>query len=51
MHDKQTEELAKALVGALDTVLYAYDKGVVVDAATVQSLRNISRLSKELLGG
>jgi hypothetical protein len=50
LSNEQLVRLAGMLSEALETVLYAYDKDIVVDDDMVKALRKVVLNSKELLG-
>ena len=50
LNNDQLVQLAKALNESLETVLYAYDKDIVVDDDMIQAMRAIVLKSKVLLG-
>ena len=49
MSEEETKALAKLLLEAIDTVLYAFDNKVRVDAIVISYMRNIQQGARELL--
>ncbi|MNY23011.1 hypothetical protein D3C86_1566540 [compost metagenome] len=49
LSNEQLTKVATMLTEALECVLYAYDKDIVVDDTVVEALRKIHENSKELL--